>query len=108
MFLAHPKSLITGQRDHVAAVFGFRKPGQPPGTADGVQPLFAPRHVSRGCRSCRSAALGFQAILDHRQIARFKDMQRQPRRAAAAAPRAKGNTAMVSGRSMSLFMDPVI
>ena len=67
-----------GQRDEVAAVIGFREGGQAAEAAGAVQ---AGAVIAAGQALVRldhaEMPAGGERVLDHRQVARFKDVQRQ-------------------------------
>ena len=71
-----PKPAHARERDHIAAIFGFRKLIQPPSAADRMQPCLAIPRLIRLHHADQSAR-GFHAILNHAEKARLEDMQWQ-------------------------------
>lgn len=76
--LGHAEPRYPGQSDHVAPVFGFGKGGQPPGTSNGMQLGLAARPFKRLDHPDQPMRR-LQAVIQHRQIARLKNVQRERR-----------------------------
>ena len=66
-----------GERDQIAPVFGFRERRDPPDGADGRQRRRAVRSIRRQRLDHADDALSGQRVVDHVEIARLENVERQ-------------------------------